>query len=107
MRGPPVAPLAVDLSRLSASLCRLQLPLPLDLPEVPDAQGHDPGDDEDANDDETGAIDIEAGHEVPEAAAGIGLLGNEAQDLDGTDEEGHEDGQPGDGQVVVDLPDRA
>ena len=33
-------------------------------------------------------------------------MGDETQDLDGTDEEGDEHRQSGDGQVVVDLPDR-
>ena len=42
-------------------------------------------------------------HEVPEAAVDVELHREEAEDLDGADEEADRHRQPGDGQVVIDL----
>src|ERR1017187_768295 len=83
--------------------CGLELPALLDLPEVPDAQGDRPGDDEEPDDHESGTIQVEALDRGPERAGLAGLLGHEAEDLDGPDEHRDEDGQPGDREVVIDL----
>jgi hypothetical protein len=70
---------------------------------VPDGQGGGPGEDEDGDDDEAGLVDVEVAREGPEAAGQAVLLADESEDLDGADEDGDEDGQAGDGEVVVDL----
>src|SRR6516225_4846024 len=77
-----------------------------DLAEVPDGQGNSPGEHEHAHDHEPGLVDIEAAHEHPKPAAEAILLLDEAEYLDGADEERHGHRQAGDGQVVVDLADR-
>src|SRR5262249_22962404 len=61
----------------------------------------------DPDDYEPGRVDVEAAHERPEPAAEPVLLPDEAEDLHGADEKRDEHRQPGDGQVVVDLADRA
>src|SRR5262249_26983911 len=81
------------------------VPFLLDLAEVPDRQGNGPCDPQRADDHAPGLVDVEVAHERPEPAVQPVLLLDEAEDLDGTDEEGNEHGQTGDGQVVVDLPD--
>jgi len=81
-------------------------PLLLDAAEVPDAQGHDPGHHEHADDDEAGRVDVEARQEGPERPVEVGVLGQQAEHLDRADEHRHEHRQAGDGQVVVDLADR-
>src|SRR5258707_8521164 len=81
------------------------VPFLLDIAEVPDGQGNGPGEDEHADDHEPGLVDVEVAHERPEPAAQPVLLLDEAEDLDGADEEGDKHRQAGDGQVVVDLPD--
>src|SRR4029077_7694485 len=50
------------------------LPLLLDPAEVPDAQGHDPGDHEHPDDDEAGRVDVETRQEGPEGAVQVGVL---------------------------------
>src|SRR5262249_26639228 len=81
------------------------VPFLLDLAAVPGGQGNDPGEHEHAHDYEAGLVDVEVAHEGPEPAAEAVLLLDEAEDLDGADEERDEHRQPGDGQVVVHLPD--
>src|SRR5215470_18712524 len=81
------------------------VPFLLDLAEVPDGQGNDPGEHEHAHDYEAGLVDVEVAHERPEPAAEAVLLLDEAEDLDGADEERDEHRQSCDGQVVVDLAD--
>src|SRR5215510_2303361 len=57
------------------------VPFLLDLAEVPDGQGNDPGEHEHAYDHEAGLIDVEGAHECPEPAAEMVLLLNEAEDF--------------------------
>src|SRR5260370_5732382 len=57
--------------------------------------------------DETCLVDVEVGDEAPEAAVDVQCSGEQADDLDGADEERHGNGQAGDDQVVVHLADRA
>src|ERR1700722_974692 len=90
---------------ICVGLSRLRLPLAFNVAEVPDGERHDPGRDEDADDDEAGPVDVEFCDQVPEPTALVRLLGNQAEDLDGTDEQGDEDGQARDGEVVIDLAD--
>src|SRR5271167_1821897 len=98
-----------SLGEARPSVCiglgRLRLPLALDVAEVPDGERHDPGRHEDADDDEAGTVDVEFCDQVPEPAALIRLLGDQTEDLDGTDEKGDEDRQARDREVVIDLPD--
>ena len=56
----------------ASGLGGLELPFPFDLAEMPDGQGDDPGDHEDADDDEPGAVDVEVPQEVPEPAGEVG-----------------------------------
>src|SRR5215469_12367839 len=84
-----------------------RVPFLFDLAEVPDGQGDDPGEGEDAGDDQAGLVDVEGGHEPPEPAAEAVVLLDQAEDLHGADEQRDEHRQAGDGQVVVDLADRA
>jgi soluble P-type ATPase len=102
--GDPGAPLAVGAFGDRDSLPGV--PFLLDLAEAPDGQGGDPGDDEDADDDEPGLVDVEGAHERPEPAVEAVFLADEAEDLDGADEEGDEYRQARDRHVVVDLADR-
>ena len=51
-----------------ASRRRGLLPPALDMAEMPDREGDRPGEDEQANDHEARGVDVEARHEVPEAA---------------------------------------
>lgn len=77
----------------------------LDLAEVPDGQGGDPAEDEGADDGEPGLVDVEVAHEVPEPAGQPVPAAAEAEDLDGADEDGDEDRQAGEDEVVLDLAD--
>src|ERR1700735_4036606 len=90
---------------ICVGLGRLCLPLALNVAEVPDSERHDPGRNEDADDDEAGSVDFEFCDQVPDPAALIRLLGNKTEDLDRADEQGDEDRQARDGQVVIDLAD--
>src|SRR5205823_7792124 len=79
------------------------LPAGLDAPEAPDGEGCDPGHDEDADDEVAGGVDVEVGRHVPDATGEPELGPEDREQLDGADEGGHGDRQPGDGEVVVHL----
>src|ERR1700722_2282660 len=84
-----------------AGLRRPEVPLLLEVPEMPDGQGDPPGDHEQADNGEAGGVDVEALDERPEATVEMAFPRQEAHQFDGADEEGHEDREPGDGEVVI------
>src|SRR5579875_1069444 len=84
-------------------------PAVLDAAVPPDQHGTRPGHHEHAHDDESGGVDVEPVDEVPEPVAGrqaAHLPGEDAQGLDGADEEADRHGQTRDGEVVVHLAHR-
>src|SRR5580692_12732538 len=58
------------------------VPFLLELAEVPDGQGDHPGEDEDADDDEPGGVDVEAREERPHGAVEVTVLAEQAEELD-------------------------
>src|ERR1700680_1256184 len=86
--------------------CGRTFPALLDPPESPDRKRRGPGDHEEPDDDEAGLIDVEAGHELPEAAGEIELRGQQTKDLDGADQHRDRNRQASDGDVVVHLAHR-
>ena len=66
------------------------VPALLDMAKAPDRQGDDPGDDEEADDDEAGRVDVEVGRRTfPNGAVRLSSWGNKPSELDGADEEGN------------------
>src|SRR5271169_1469562 len=59
----------------------------IEVPEFPVGDGDAPDHDEQRGDGEAGLVDVEVGHEVPEAAMDVQLGRQQADDLDGADEE--------------------
>src|SRR5271165_884776 len=64
-------------SAAGADLAGSRPPL-LDPPDAPVRQGDRPGDDEEADQDEAGGVDVEVGHEAPEAAVQVDLARQQA-----------------------------
>lgn len=71
---------------------------------LPHGQGSSPGGEEQADDDEADGVQVQAADPVPERAVQAGLVGEQAQQLGGADDQRDGDGQAGNGEVVVDLP---
>ncbi len=90
----------------SGNGCDARPPPRFHLAQPPVGQRRHPDGDEQPGDAEPGDVDVEAGHQRPECAVQMDLGGQDAEDLDGADDERGADGQPGDDQVVVDLADR-
>src|SRR6266852_5924030 len=57
----------------------------IEVPELPVGDGDAPDHDEQRGDGEARLVDVEVGHEVPEAAVDVQLGRQQADDLDGAD----------------------
>src|SRR5580700_2733059 len=107
--GRLAAGLAGPLGRILVAALEAGRPFFLDVAVAPDDHGGGPGEDEHADDDEAGLVDVEVVHEAPEAAGSAqaaDLLREQAQRLHPADEEADGDRQAGDREVVVHLADR-
>src|SRR5580700_10584111 len=103
--GDGPAGLATGLGGGGNGLARRR-PAAVQLGQLPVDDGGGPDDYEKPGYGEARLVDVEVGNEVPEAAVDAQLASEQADDLDGPDQERDRDGQAGDDQVVVDLAHR-
>src|ERR1700712_1515064 len=83
------------LRRVSADAFGLHRPLLLDAPVAPNQQGAGPCDHEQADDEKTNCVEIDAAQPAPESASPAKLLGQQTQQFDGADEERNNHRQAG------------
>src|SRR6478672_921580 len=62
------------------------LPLLLDVADSPDDEGHEPGDDEESDDREADVVEIEGGGPRDRTAGDVQAVGEDREDLDGSDD---------------------
>ena len=72
----------------------------------PDRRGDEPDGDEQAGDGEADDVQVERPDRVPDAVLEREPLADQAGDLNGADEQGDDDRQPGDRQIIVEAAPR-
>src|SRR5579859_626418 len=78
-------------------------PFLLDAPVPPDDEGHDPGEHEEADDHVADLVEVEVPDRGERPPADVEPVGDDRDQLDGTDDQRDGDREPGDHDVVVDL----